>query len=178
MNTATDECHGHRSRKLDSTDLQIVRLLHHDGRITQERISRAIHLSRPAVHERIKRMEEKGVIVGYRARIAWNAVGLGLTTFIWLRTSGGKLHDVAEAIVNLSSPETLVEECHLVTGEWCLLLKVRTASTTTLQELIDRLREMPRIRNTMTTVVMSSAEDSGCHSESAYSFDDKGKSAW
>lgn len=169
MNNANREHNGHRSRRLDTTDLQIVRLLHQDGRITQERIARAIHLSRPAVHERIKRMEETGVIVGYRARIAWETVGLSLTTFIWLRTSGGKLHDLAEAILQLSTPDTLVEECHLVTGEWCLLLKVRTTSTATLQHLIDRLREMPRIRNTMTTVVLSSVEDDGCHSEAAFS---------
>ena len=125
--------------------------------MTQESIARQVYLSRPAVHERIKRLEENGVIVGYEAQIDWRKVGQSLTLFIWVRTSGGKLHDVAEAMMGLSNAETLVEECHLVTGEWCLLLKVRTASTATLQYLIDRLREMPRVCNTMTTVVLSSA---------------------
>ena len=111
----------------------------------------------PAVHERIKRLETNGAIRGYRAQLDWREVGLSLTSFIWVRTTGGKLHDIAETILCLSSEETLVEECHLVTGDWCLLLKARTASTTTLQHLIDRIREIPRVRSTMTTVVLSSA---------------------
>ena len=146
-----------KRRPLDTTDQQIVRLLFSDGRLTQESIAQQVCLSRPAVHERVKRLEENGVIVGYQAQIDWRKVGQSLTAFIWVRTSGGKLHNIADAVMELNNADTLVEECHLVTGEWCLLLKARTASTTTLQQLVDRLREMPRIRNTMTTVVLSSA---------------------
>ena len=125
--------------------------------MTQESIARQVFLSRPAIHERVRRLEEEGIIAGYRAQIDWRKVGQSLTLFIWVRTSGGKLRDMSEEILRLSSGDTLVEECHLVTGEWCLLLKVRTASTATLQSLLNRLREMPRVRNTMTTVVLSSA---------------------
>jgi Lrp/AsnC family leucine-responsive transcriptional regulator len=147
----------HPYRTLDTTDQQIVRLLHTKGRLTHERISREVSLSRPAVHERIKRLEESGVIEGYQAQIDWHKVGQSLTLFIWVSTSGGVLHSIAEAILRLSNSDTLIEECHLVTGEWCLMMKVRTVSTTTLQHLLDRLREMPRVRNTMTMVVLSSA---------------------
>lgn len=156
-----------RPRTLDPTDHQIVRLLYVDGHLTQERIARQVSLSRPAIHDRIKRLEEHGVIVGYQAQIDWQKVGQSLTVFIWVRTSGGKLHDVAEAIIRLSDAETLVAECHLVTGEWCLLVKARTASTRTLQLLIDRLREIPRIRSTMTTVVLSSAGEAYASEEAA-----------
>ncbi len=148
---------GNGSRTIDETDLQIVRLLHRDGRLTQERIAREVSLSRPAIHERVKRLEENGVIIGYQAQVDWNRIGRSLVAFIWVRTAGGKLHDIAETIIALRVADTLVEECHLVTGEWCLLLKVRTVSTKTLQDLIDRLREIPRVRGTMTTVVLSSA---------------------
>lgn len=142
---------------LDPTDHQIVRLLSTEGRLTQERIARQVSLSRPAVHERIKRLEENEIIMGYQAQIDWRKVGPSLTVFIWVRTGGGKLHETADAILNLSNVDTLIEECHLVTGDWCLLLKARTASTRTLQDLIDCMREMPSVRNTMTTVVLSSA---------------------
>ena len=148
---------GCRNRTLDATDREILRLLHSDGRLTQERIARQVFLSRPAVHDRIKRLEDEGVITGYQAQIDWRKVGQALTLFVWVRASGGKLHDLADAILALSNDDTLVEECHLVTGDWCLLIKVRTESTTTLQRLLDRLREMPRVRSTMTTVVLSSA---------------------
>ena len=152
-----NEKEGVKARTLDATDRQIARLLHQNGRLTQEKIARHVSLSRPAVHERIKRLEENGVITGYQAQIDWHKVGQSLIVFVWVRTSGGKLHDVADAIMQLSDAETLVAECHLVTGEWCLLMKVHTISTRTLQSLIDRLRAMTRIRNTMTTVVLSSA---------------------
>ncbi len=56
-----------------------------------------------------------------------------------------------------SDCDTLIEECHLITGDLCLLLKARTATTAALQRLLDRLREMPHVRSTMTTVVLSSA---------------------
>ena len=135
----------------------MLRLLHSDGRITQESIAHQVCLSRPAIHERIKRLEENGIIVGYQAQIDWRKAGQSLTVFICVRTSGGKLHQVADAILRLSNDDTLVEECHLVTGDWCLLAKARTASTATLQHLIDCMREMPRVRHTMTTVVLSSA---------------------
>ena len=158
--------HG-KSRAMDATDAQIVRALYTNGRATQEQIARQVCLSRPAVHERIKRLETSGVIGGYKAQVDWRKTGQSLTTFIWIRTSGGKLQDMADAILELSSDDTFVEECHLVTGEWCLLLKARTVSTTTLQHLINRLREMPRVRNTMTTVVLSSAGEAPAHEESA-----------
>ena len=127
--------------------------------MTQESIARQVFLSRPAIHDRVKRLEEEGVIAGYQAQVDWRKVGQSLTLFIWVRTSGGKLRDMAEEILGLSNADSLVEERHLVTGEWCLLLKVRTVSTATLQNLLNRLREMPRVRNTMTTVVLSSAGD-------------------
>lgn len=157
LENANNAKSANKRRTLDATDRQIARLLYKDGRSTQESIAQQVCLSRPAVHDRIKRLEESGVIAGYQAQIDWRNVGQSLTLFMWVRTSGGKLHDVANSIMELSNEDTLVEECHLVTGEWCLLLKVRTASTATLQQLVDRLREMPRVRHTMTTVVLSSA---------------------
>ena len=143
---------------MDMTDLQILQLLYHDGRATQESIAREVVLSRPAVHDRLRRLESQGIIQGYRVVVDWALLGY-LTAFIWIRTSGGKLHDIAHEIMRVQCAGALVEECHLITGEWCLLLKVRTASTVSLQSLIDRLREMSRVRNTMTTLVLSSAGD-------------------
>ncbi len=143
---------------MDATDLQILQILSCEGRATQESIAREVSLSRPAVHDRLRRLEEQGVIQGYRVVVDWAQLGY-LTAFIWVRTSGGKLHDIAHEISKVHCIGGMVEECHLVTGDWCLLLKVRSRSTVTLQTLIDRLREMPRVRNTMTTLVLSSAGD-------------------
>jgi DNA-binding Lrp family transcriptional regulator len=73
---------------LDALDRSIISFLRLNGRMSHEQISRQVNLSRPAVHERIKRLEEQGIIRGYQALVDWSALGLPLTAFIWVRTSG------------------------------------------------------------------------------------------
>jgi Lrp/AsnC family leucine-responsive transcriptional regulator len=140
--------------KIDATDLQIIRLLQSNGRLSHEQIAREVHLSRPAVHERIKRLEHDGVIRGYDVEVDWDAIGLPLTAFIWVRTTLSCL-PAGRSILALTSPSAVVEECHRVAGEWCLLVKTRCASSLALQDLLDDIAVIPGIQNTMTTVALS-----------------------
>jgi Lrp/AsnC family leucine-responsive transcriptional regulator len=140
---------------MDATDLYIVHLLQANGRLSQEQIAREVKLSRPAVHERLKRLEEQEVIRGYKAIVDWSAIDLPMTAFIWVRTVGRNCTAIASTMMTASDATALVEECHRVTGEWCLLLKVRAASSLALQDLLDRVRAIPSVQNTMTTVVLS-----------------------
>lgn len=139
---------------MDATDLEIVRLLQQNGRLSHEQVAREVHLSRPAVHERIKRLELDGVVRGYSASVDWEAVGLPLTAFIWVRTSAPCM-PAANAIVKLTSKSAVVEECHRVAGEWCLLVKVRAASSLALQDFLDGVSVTPGVQNTMTQVALS-----------------------
>lgn len=140
---------------MDKIDLQIVRMLQKDGRMSHEQISREIHLSRPAVHDRIRRMEQAGVIWGYSARVDWAAIGLPLTALVWVRVTGRSI-DAGQQILELSSDEVVVEECMRVAGEWCLMVQARTASAVALQDLLDQISNLPGVQNTMTTVALSS----------------------
>jgi Lrp/AsnC family transcriptional regulator, leucine-responsive regulatory protein len=140
---------------LDEIDRQIVRLLYANGRLNQERIAREVKLSRPAVHERLRRLEEQGVIRGYKALVDWAALGQSVTAFVWVRTSGVKCRETGPILMDLICDGATVEECHSVTGEWCLLLKVRADSPLTLQDLIDEIRDAPGVEGTMTTVALS-----------------------
>jgi Lrp/AsnC family leucine-responsive transcriptional regulator len=140
---------------LDETDREIVRLLYANGRLNQERIAREVKLSRPAVHERVKRLEEQGIIRGYKALVDWAALGQPVTAFVWVRTSGVKCRETGPVLMDLVCDGTAVEECHSVTGEWCLLLKVRADSPSTLQDLIDEIRDAPGVEGTMTAVALS-----------------------
>lgn len=144
---------------MDSTDLQIVDLLRANGRLSREQIAREISLSRPAVHERIKRLEEHGVIRGYAADVDWNALGKPLTAFIFVRTAGASCNDTGYAILEQSDSDALVQECHRVTGEWCMLLKVRVASPLALQALLDRIRLVPGVQGTMTSIALSALHE-------------------
>lgn len=140
---------------MDEIDRKIVRLLNANGRLSQERIARKVKLSRPAVHERVRRLEEQGVIRGYKALVDWGGLGQPVTAFVWVRTSGVKCRETGPVLMGLTRDGVTVEECHSVTGEWCLLLKVRAGSPSTLQDLIDEIREAPGVEGTMTAVALS-----------------------
>jgi len=147
---------------MDAIDRDIVRLLRANGRINQERVASVVGLSRPAVHERVKRLEECGVIRSYEALVDWDAIGLPVAAFVWLRTAGeARCRDVGLALMRLSGETAMVQECHTVTGEWCLLLKVRAASPLALQDLLDTVRDVPGIAATSTTVALSTVGEHG-----------------
>lgn len=146
---------------MDSIDERIVRLLYQNGRLSQEQIAREVSLSRPAVHERIKRLEEQGVLKGYRAVVDWAALGQPMIGFVWVRTSGARCDLTGAEIMHLRCEGAAVEECHRVTGDWCMLLKVRAASPLGLQNLIDKIREVGRVTGTHTIIVLSTLSEHG-----------------
>lgn len=149
---------------MDTTDIEIVRLLQKNGRMSHEQIAREVHLSRPAVHDRIKRLEQDDVIHGYGAQIDWNAIGLPLTAFIWVRTTTSCLA-AGQSILALTNRSAVVEECHRVAGEWCLLVKTRSASSLALQDLLDAVTAVPGVQGTMTTVALSTVRESAPEEE-------------
>jgi len=148
---------------LDATDREIVLLLQHNGRLSHEHIAQQVNLSRPAVHERIKRLEERGILRGYQAIVDWSALGLPITAFIWVRVSTDKIpcNDSGQEIMHLHCQNALLVECHRVTGRWCMLFKALVASPLALQHLIDRIRTLPQVQETMTTMVLSTLMEQG-----------------
>jgi Lrp/AsnC family transcriptional regulator, leucine-responsive regulatory protein len=140
---------------MDDIDRSIVRLLERHGRLSQEQLARRIRLSRPAVHQRVKRLEAARVIRGYRAELDWAALGLPLTAFVWVRTGGPNCAPVGPAILAIGDDDAFVEECHRVTGDWCLLVKARAATPLALQDLIDRIRAVAGVTTTTTTLALS-----------------------
>lgn len=138
--------------ELDDIDRHILAILQEDCRTAYARIGEQVGLSAPAVLERIKKLEAAGIIAGYRAVLAPRALGLDVTAFIGVITSSADAVDQVE-------PQLLaldaVQECHHVTGEYTLLLKAKTANTASLEHLISRIRALPGVLRTETTVVLS-----------------------
>lgn len=139
---------------LDAIDLQILRLLQEDGRISNADLAQRVGLAPPTVLRRVKLLEERGYIRGYTALV--DAIRLGLTTtaFIFVETSAGcDLLETSDFLTQLPG----VQEVHHTIGEWCFLLKVRTATPQTLEQLIyQQLRNHPNVRRTFTTLATSS----------------------
>jgi Lrp/AsnC family leucine-responsive transcriptional regulator len=143
---------------MDDMDRRIVTLLAGNGRLSHEQIGREVHLSRPAVFERIRRLETQGVIRGYGARIHWEALGLPLTAFVWIRTTNIDCNESARQIAELGYEGGFLEEIHRITGEWCMYAKFRLTTPTALQLALDRIRQVPGVQNTMTTIALSGVE--------------------
>lgn len=149
---------------MDDIDRNIIEVLHSEGRLSFEQLARRVRLSRPAVYERVRRLEARGVIRGYGARVDWSKAGLPITAFVLVRTRGNCLM-AARAILSASVDGTRIEECHRVAGDYCLLFKVRAVSPQSVQDLLDAFRAYPAIEATHTTIVLSTIQEEGVRSE-------------
>lgn len=123
------------TRSLDKTDWRILTELQRDGRLSYNQLARRVNLSPPAVAERVRRLEESGVIAGYQARVDPARAGLPLTAFVQLRCALGSC--LLKTTTAADFPE--VAEVHKLSGNWCSMLKVRVASMGHLEGLLERL---------------------------------------
>jgi Lrp/AsnC family leucine-responsive transcriptional regulator len=136
---------------VEDLDRQIVRLLAGDGRMSFTDLGRATGLSTSAVHQRVRRLEQRGVIRGYRAVIDAQAAGLPLTAFISIKAVDPAAEDDAPALL---ADISAIEACYSVAGEEAYILKVRVASPQALESLLTELRTAAGV-STRTTVVLS-----------------------
>ncbi|MEU9889942.1 Lrp/AsnC family transcriptional regulator [Sphaerisporangium sp. NPDC051017] len=116
-------------------DWALLAELQADARLSYSELSRRVHLSAPAVAERVRRLEEAGVIAGYHARVDLSRAGRKVSALIRMSCYGVRC--VLRDPVALAWPE--IVEVHRVTGDTCCLLRVATTSMTAFEELIDRL---------------------------------------
>lgn len=135
--------------RIDPTDAAILRALSADARVTMADLARAVGLSPPSVTERVRRLEEAGIVRGYGARIDPAALGLPLAAYIRIRPMPGQLRKVAEMLAELAA----VVECDRVTGEDCFIAKAHVRSVEELETVIDEI--MPYAM-TNTSIVQSS----------------------
>ena len=136
---------------LDETDRAIVRLLCADGRTSYTDLGKATGLSVSAVHQRVRRLEQREVLRGYAATVDPTAAGLPLTAFVSITpTDPAATDDAPQRLAHLEA----VEACHSVAGEESYILKVRVASPLALESLLAEIRAAAGV-STRTTVVLS-----------------------
>lgn len=142
---------------MDDIDYRLVEELQRNGRATQLELARSVGLSQPAVAERIRKLEEKQVIVGYAARVDAAKLGKDITAFVGVGIEHPKYFEGFARKV-LALPEVL--EAHRVAGTESYILKVKTENTKTLDELlVGTLRAIPGVTRTHTTIVLSSIKE-------------------
>lgn len=140
--------------RLDDTDWHILEELQANARISFSELGRRVGLSSPAVTERVRRMEDVGVINGYQARIDLARIGLDIIAFLTLKSYPGQSDHAGEAIKGKAE----VLECHKITGVSCYIMKVAVESVQHLEKVVDY---MARYGEVTTSVVLSSIVE-GC----------------
>jgi Lrp/AsnC family leucine-responsive transcriptional regulator len=136
---------------VEELDRRIVELLVADGRMSYTDLGKATGLSTSAVHQRVRRLEQRGVIRGYAAIVDAEAVGLSLTAFISVAPFDPSApDDIADRLADVHE----IEACHSVAGDENYILKVRVATPGALELLLSRIRTLAGV-STRTTVVLS-----------------------
>jgi Lrp/AsnC family leucine-responsive transcriptional regulator len=137
---------------MDAVDRQLLDALRANARAGWAELGRQIGLSGPSVQERVRRLEERAVITGYRAVVSPAAVGLGVSALVGLiQGDDVESEDVAAQLRDVSE----VEDCWYVAGEENFVVKVRAADVAALELVVAKLRRLPGVSRTRTTVVLS-----------------------
>lgn len=140
--------------RIDETDARILDLLQRDGRESFADIGQAVGMSGPSAHERVKKLEARGIIKGYVAVADPTLLGYGVLAFIFIKQVPGTIStDLTGDFGEIDE----IEECHHLAGESDYLLKVRATDTRHLERTLHRIQQVPHVFTTETQVVFSSA---------------------
>lgn len=141
---------------LDNTDYEILQLLSLNGRETWANVAEATKMSAPGIMDRIRRLEEKGVIRGYAARIARDTLGYRFVSFAFIRLAA---NDKREKFLNFVSKTSEIAECHHVTGAHDYLIKILCEDTEHLDLLIKTMKDSGSVAGTETIVALKSVKE-------------------
>lgn len=142
--------------QIDRIDTQLLQLLQRQGRISQHDLAQEVGLSPPAVGERLRKLEERGLIRQFTAVVDPKKLGLDVTAFIAVGINGSRFFPAFREKVE-ERPEIL--ECHSVTGQGSHLLKIRIRDTSALEELLAEIQSWPGVQWTTTSLVLSTLKE-------------------
>ncbi len=142
--------------RIDEIDAQILTLLQASGRIKRNRVARHVGLSLPSVSGRMRKLHERGVLLGYEAVVHPGRLRYDITAFIRVRVESSDRYGAFTAYAK-TLPEVL--EVHAITGEGSHLLKVRTHNTAALERLLAQIQGWPGVLGTTTSVVLSTFKE-------------------
>ncbi|MCI0417464.1 Lrp/AsnC family transcriptional regulator [bacterium] len=145
------------TKELDHIDLKILRIVQSSGRTKRNELAEKVELSIPAVSERLRKLEESGIIRGYHGVLDPQKIGLGVMAFIFVISESSTHY---RDIVKRASSHSEILECHAITGEGSHILKIRTQNTATLERLLSNIQSWPGVMNTRTSLVLSTQKES------------------
>lgn len=141
---------------LDDIDQKILEIVQKHGRTKRNDLADRVGLSLPAVSERLRKLEEAGVISGYYARLNPGALGKDITAFVLVTVDSSKHY--ASFVEHVQNTEDILE-CHAITGEGTHLLKIRTENTSSLEKLLAKIQSWTGVVKTTTSMVLSTPKE-------------------
>lgn len=141
---------------IDMTDKKIISLLQANARLSNAEIADAVGLTASSVHERVKKLEKKGILTRYAAIVDADMVGKPLLAFVRLSVTN---QGIREVIQKLCSSEPDILECHSVAGEDCYVLKIRAAGPKQLERLLSAIKSKSDSIRSVTNIVLSSYKE-------------------
>lgn len=146
---------------MDAIDIKILELLEGNGRMSHEEIGKRLNLSRPTIHQRVSRLEESEVIRHYNTEINWSKVGQDIRAVIFINIRTLDFDKAMEQILNLKIDRLTIEKCYRITGQWCIMLKIRASLTEQITVLHDELLKIEGMLDTFTMLILSEANKKG-----------------
>lgn len=139
---------------MDRIDLSILELLGQNGRTSYHTMSKSINLTRPAINRRIKIMEKKGIIKGYKVIINWEKIGYNFDAYVLAKVSTDNFRELIKKILAVKDPNFKILTCSRVTGEKSILIRIVAKEANNLNEFHDKLLEMKEIHETKTLIIL------------------------
>lgn len=141
---------------LDPIDLTLLDILQKKGRTRRNELAEAVGLTIPSISERLRKLEEQGVILGYHARLDPKKAGIDITAFIVVTVDSSRHY---QGFIEHTKGVDEIQEVHAVTGEGTHMLKIRTANTTSLEKLLSKIQAWSGVQHTTTSIVLSSPKE-------------------
>jgi Lrp/AsnC family leucine-responsive transcriptional regulator len=141
---------------LDEIDVTILEVLQRAGRTRRNDLAELVGLSLPSVSERLRKLEENGIITGYQATVDYRRLGNDITAFIVVTVDSSRHYT---SFLDHAKAQDEILECHAITGEGTHMLKVRTLNTATLEKLLSRIQAWTGVVSTRTHLVLSTSKE-------------------
>lgn len=142
--------------KLDQIDLKILEILQRQARIKRKDLAENVHLTIPAISERMRKMEEEGYIKKYTAIVNPKKVNLGVSAFIFVDVESSSHYD---EIIEHAQKYDEILECHAITGSGSHLLKIRTEDVDHLEKILVDIQSWHGVKHTKTNLILSSPKE-------------------
>jgi Lrp/AsnC family leucine-responsive transcriptional regulator len=141
---------------LDEIDVKILEILQRKGRTRRNDLAESVGLSLPSASERLRKLEEHGIITGYHATVDYKKLGKDITAYIFVTVDSSRHYP--QFIEHAHALDEILE-CHAITGEGSHLLKIRTENATSLEKLLSRIQSWPGVTGTRTHLVLSTSKE-------------------